>query len=341
MADNRPVLLTGASGFLAKHILLKLLAAGHQVRASVRMPARAEEVRRAVLPLLPAGAAAGLSFVTLDLLEDRGWTEALAGCRALIHTASPFPITEPARPEELIRPAVEGTLRALVAAQAAGVGRVVLTSSMVAVLWTGVQARRPATEADWTDPDAPGTSSYARSKTLAERAAWDFVAGTGRDMALTTINPGWILGPPLDTDIGSSLALVGRVLRGRDPMLPELGFVVVDVRDVAEMHVRALERPEAAGERFIAASGSLWLTDWGKILKAAYPHRRIPTRTAPRWLLRGLALFDGEIRASLPILGFYPEAVNDKARRDLGIDFIPPREALLAAADWLVRHEAV
>jgi len=338
---KRPVFVTGASGFLAKHIVLKLLEAGREVRASVRTAAKAEAVRKAVLPHLPPDAASRLSFVTLDLMRDAGWADALSGCVALIHTASPFPIKEPDEPMDVIRPALEGTMRALRAAQQAGVRRVVLTSSTVAVLGADSHAGRPATESDWADTDKPGTGAYTRSKTLAERAAWDFVARAGKGIALTTINPGWILGPPLDEDYGSSISLVRRVLRGRDPMLPELGFVVVDVRDVAEMHVRALDRPQAIGERLLAVSGSLSLPEWGRALKAAYPDRRIPTRTAPRFLLKVLSLFDGEIRAALPLLGQFPEASNQKARELLQMDFIPPKEALLASADWLARHQAI
>ena len=338
---KRPVFVTGASGFLAKHIVLKLLEAGREVRASVRSAAKAEAVRKAVLPLLPPDAASRLSFVTLDLTRDAGWTDALTGCLALIHTASPFPIKEPDEPMDLIRPALEGTMRALRSAQDAGVKRVVLTSSTVAILGSDSHAGRPATEVDWADTDRPGTSAYTRSKTLAERAAWDFVARAGKGIALTTINPGWILGPPLDADYGSSISLVRRVLRGRDPMLPELGFVVVDVRDVAEMHVCALDRPQSIGERLLAVSGSLSLPEWGRALKAAYPDRGIPTRAAPRWLLRALALFDAEVRAALPLLGQFPEASNQKARELLQMDFVAPKEALLASADWLVRHQQV
>lgn len=333
MPDESPVFVTGASGFLAKHVLLALLRDGHSVRASLRDAARADEVRAAVLPLLPPDAKARLEFVKLDLTSDAGWAEAMTGAKALLHTASPFPITQPKDPETLIRPAVDGTRRALMGAKAAGIDRVVLTSSAVAI-----NAGRPDghvyTEADWSDQNGPPAQPYPRSKVMAERAAWEIAAREG--LRLTTINPTFILGPPLDSHFGSSIGLVQRILKGRDPMVPELGLQIVDVRDVALAHVRALERPDTAGERFLTTSGSLWMTEWGRILKTVYPGRRMPTRAAPMIVLRILALFDGEIRAAIPRVGLDEEMSSAKAQAKLGIDFIPPREALIAAAKVLV-----
>lgn len=331
---DRPIVLTGASGFLARHVLIRLLAEGHQVRATLRTPSRAEEVRAAVLPQLAADAAARLDFVTLDLTADDGWDAALAGAGALIHTASPFPIAQPKDENELIRPAVDGTLRALKAAQRAGVGRVVLTSSIVAIVSPG--AHGPQDESKWTDLTLPGNTAYGKSKTLAERAAWDFVNGEGKGIALTTINPGLIVGPVLGNDLGSSAGLVLRMLKGRDPMQPRYGLPVVDARDVAAMHVLALTTPATEGERIIASAGSLWFAEMAQALKAAYPDRKIATREAPTLLLRSLALFDAEIRSILPRLGQKEEVSNAKARRLMGIDFIPPDQALVATARSLV-----
>jgi dihydroflavonol-4-reductase len=333
MTQDSPVLVTGASGFLAKHIVLALLREGYPVRASLRDPARAAEVRQAVLPHLPAGAERGLSFATLDLTRDEGWSEAMAGAAALIHTASPFPIAQPKDAEEVIRPAVDGTRRALRAAAAAGVGRVILTSSTTAIIGRRRDGR-VHTEADWSDAEDPPENPYTRSKVMAERAAWEIAGNEG--LALTAINPAFILGPPLDSHFGASIGLVRRVLRGRDPMLPRLGFPVVDVRDAALAHLRALARPETAGERFIAAAGALWMTDWGRILKQRWPDRRMPTRAAPKPLLRLLALFDGEVRAALPGVGHREEVSAAKAQDLLGIDFITPDRALLAAAEVLM-----
>jgi dihydroflavonol-4-reductase len=331
------VLLTGVSGFIAKHIALKLLNAGYAVRGTLRRMDRADEVRSALAPYLTEQAGE-LTFVQADLESDAGWADAMTGVTALIHTASPFPIAQPTDPAQVIRPAVEGTERVLKAAAAAGVTRVVLTSSTVAVL----NESKPDTlqdEADWCDVHLPTTTPYARSKTLAERLAWE-IAKT-RGLKLTTINPGLVFGPPLDQHYGSSLGLVERFLKGKDPMLPPLGLPIVDVRDVAEMHLRALQRPETEGRRYLASSGSMAFVDMGRTLKAAYPTRRIPTREAPQILVRALALFDPSIKSILPKLGHLERVSNARAVKEMGMEFIAPKAALLASADWLVKHRRI
>ncbi len=337
--DKPLALITGASGFIAKHIVLRFLQAGWAVRGTLRSPDRAEEVRAALRPHLDDKALARLTFAKADLNDDAGWSEAAAGAHVLIHTASPFPMSQPKDPADLVRPAVEGTLRALRAATAAGIRRAVVTSSTVAVIHegkTGIQD-----EADWCDLTAPGTTAYATSKTMAEKAAWDFVAKAAPGMHLTCINPGLVLGPPLDKHFGTSLNVVQRVLRGKDPMLPLIGFVCVDVRDVAEMHLRAVLRPETAGKRYLAAAGSMTLPDMGLVLKTAYPHRRIATRVAPLLLLRALALFDPALRGILPQIGHLPQVSNARAVRDMGMRFIEPADALRASAEWLVSQNAL
>jgi len=328
------VLLTGISGFIAKHVALKLLNAGYSVRGTLRRMNRADEVRAALAPYLTESAGE-LTFIQADLESDAGWAEAMAGVSALIHTASPFPIAQPKDPATVIRPAVEGTERVLKAAAAAGVTRVVLTSSTVAVINEG----KPDTlqdEADWCDTHLPTTTPYAKSKTLAERAAWEIAKARG--LKLTTINPGLVLGPPLDEHYGSSLSLVERFLKGRDPMLPPMGLPVVDVRDVAEMHLRALQRPETEGRRYLASSGSMAFVDMGRTLKAAYPTCRIPTREAPKAIVSLLALFDPTTKSILPKLGHLERVSNARAVSEMGMEFIAPKTALLASADWLVKH---
>lgn len=326
------VLLTGASGFIAKHVALQLLQAGHVVRGSVRTGARGGELRAALAPHLPPEALARLEVVELDLLADAGWGAAMAGISALVHTASPFPIAQPKNPDDVIRPAVEGTRRALEAAAAAGVRRVVLTSSTVAVLNESLDEVQD--EEDWCDLSLPSSTAYARSKTMAERLAWQ-IAGE-RGLALTTVNPGMVLGPPLDADTGSSVGLVRRILSGKDPMLPPFGFPVVDVRDVATVHLRALERPDSAGLRVIAAAGSLTLAGIGQVLKREWPARKIATREAPKWLMRLLALRDAEVRSILPKLGKLERVSNRRAIDVFGMQFIPAEQALLETARWLV-----
>lgn len=328
------ILLTGISGFVAKHCALALLRAGHTLRGSLRDPDRAAEVQAALAPHLEDSAALDrLSFVRLDLTQDDGWAQAAAGCTVLVHTASPFPIAQPRDPETLIRPAVEGTRRALRAAADAGVRRVVVTSSTAAVLngRPGVQD-----EDDWCDPDAPGVTAYSRSKTLAERAAWDVAAERG--LLLTAINPGFVLGRPLDAHFGSSIGLVRRILSGRDLMLPHVGFPVVDVVDVAEMHLRAVEMTSTIGQRFIGSAGAMWIDEMGRVLRAEYPDRRIATRAAPGLMLRALALFDPAVRSILPRLGHLDQVSNLRARQDMAMEFTPPEAALRASADWLIHH---
>jgi dihydroflavonol-4-reductase len=330
------VLLTGASGFIAKRITLDLLDAGHAVRGSLRSLKRADEVRAAVRPhLRDPDALDRLSFVELGLMRDAGWAEAMAGMTALIHTASPFPTVPPRDENELIRPAVDGTLRALRAAQSAGVMRVVLTSSVVAIEANAKVGREKLTEADWSDVSHPRSTPYYKSKTLAERAAWDFVAQYP-EMQLTTINPSLVLGRPLDADFGTSLQLIERILSGKDPMQPDIGFGIVDVADVSAMHLRALEQPESAGKRYIASGPSATMPEVARHLAKRFPNRRIATRVAPVFVLRLLGLFDRSVKTVLPALGAPPVFDGSRARKELGIEFIDWEVAVDRAADAIV-----
>jgi dihydroflavonol-4-reductase len=331
------IVLTGISGFIAKHVALKLLAAGHSVRGSLRNLGRADEVRAALAPHLDASAMGRLSFTALDLTRDDGWDAAMAGATALIHTASPFPIEQPKNPDDLIRPAVGGTLRALRAAHGAGITRVVLTSSTAAIVDTHKSGMQD--ETDWCNVDAPDTTAYSKSKTLAERAAWDFASAHG--LALTTINPGFVLGAALDLHYGSSLSVVERLLKGRDPMLADVSFTCVDVQDVALAHLRAIDRPQTAGLRIACVAGTLSLPDMARVLKASYPQRRIAQRIAPRSVLRLLALFDPSIRTILPSLGQVHHVANARARQELDIRFTSPEGALRASAEFLIRSGAI
>lgn len=333
----KTVLLTGVSGFIAKHVAAKLLAAGHSVRGSLRRMDRVDEVRAALMPIVGAEALQRLSFVALDLEQDAGWPQAMQGVDALIHTASPFPVAQPKDPQVLIRPAVDGTLRALKAAKAAGVSRVVLTSSTIALTNTAKSGLQD--EGDWCDPAAPDSSAYAQSKTLAERAAWAYATENG--LKLTTINPGFVMGPPLDSHYGSSIGVIGRILGGKDPMVPMIDFPVVDVRDVAEMHLRALETPDVAGLRILAVAGNMTMPAMAAILKRAYPDRRIATRIAPRFVLHILALFDPQIKAILPSIGKSHPISNARAKQVLNMQFIAPDAALRASADWLIAQKQV
>lgn len=335
MPESRHIFLTGITGFIAKRIAADLLVAGHRITGSLRSPDRGEEVRAAVTPHLAGPPGDRLRFVTLDLTRDAGWHEAMAGVDVLIHTASPFPLVQPKDPEALIRPAVDGTLRALRAAQAAGVTRVILTSSMAAVMHTGKPATR-LTEADWTDPASPTATAYDRSKTLAERAAWDFAAEHGLD--LTSVNPGLVVGRPLDRHYGTSLRVIERLMSGKDPAVPNFGLPVVDLADVSALHLAALDRPETVGKRLVGAERFMMAPDIARLLSEAYPDRRIATRIAPKPLLRLLALVDPSVRTVLPSLGLRL-TIDDSATRALtGITPRPAPEAILDSAAFLAQQ---
>jgi nucleoside-diphosphate-sugar epimerase len=312
------VLVTGGAGFLGAYCVRALLASGHEVRATVRAGSRA----------LPAGA----EVVVADLTADAGWREAVAGCEYVLHVASPFPLRAPKHEDELIAPARDGTLRVLRAANASSVRRVVLTSSFAAVGYSGPG---PFTEADWTDPE--GQSAYVKSKTLAERAAWAFAAETGLELAV--INPTAIFGPVLGTQRPTSVELIRR-LQGRLPGVPRVELGVVDVRDVADLHLRAMTNPAASGERFLAVAGDfMTVRDIARVLKTRMgaQARRVPTLQLPNWLVRLAAMRDPAVRQILPDLGKPKNATHAKATRVLGWTPRSSEEALVATAESLAR----
>ncbi|MBT5581009.1 MAG: aldehyde reductase [Acidimicrobiaceae bacterium] len=325
------VLVTGASGYIAKHIVRELVEQGHAVRASTRSEKRRAEIGA----LFPD---AEIDYVSLDLTSDEGWTEALDGVDVLMHTASPLPSDQPKDPQELIRPAVDGTKRALRAAHRAGVHRVILTSSVAAV-FKGANLTNGTTlnESDWTDPNSPRATAYDKSKTLAERAAWEFVAEHG-EMKLTTINPGGVFGPAMDMNYGALLGYVERFLDGGVPMVANLTFSIVDVRDVARMHVAAMDQPESSGERFIASAGDVSMVELARLLAEAYPDRKISTRKAPDFLIRGIATFVPMLRAVVQNLGMHNPIDGTKASTTFGFTYITPQEAVLESARYLVTN---
>lgn len=322
------VLVTGASGFIAKHIVRELLEQGFDVRGSIRSDRRRAELEA----LFGSGR---IEFAELDLDADDGWAEALEGVDALVHTASPFPAEQPKDPQDLIRPAVDGTRRAMRAARDAGVTRVVLTSSCAAFYKDPAKPRdERATEAHWTDPDGPDTTPYEASKALAERAAWDFAA-EHPEMQLTAIAPGAVFGPPLDPHFGTSLEIVEQVLDADFPMYPDINMPVVDVRDVARAHVAALTTPESIGRRLPANAGALSMIQVAETLSAAYPERRIATRRAPDLLVRIGAKFSPVMALAARNLGRNGDVDGTAAEHILGFRYVPSREALLASAGFL------
>ena len=334
------VLLTGISGFLGGHVALALLKAGYIVRGSVRNLDKAEGVRAT---LTRAGAdVSRLEFVALDLLSDKGWDEAMEGVRYLQHTASPFVIDLPEDKMELVRPAVEGTERALKAALSAGVERIVLTSSMAAIAYGHDKGRtKPFTDADWTDLNGRDVNAYVESKTLAEQRAWDIMRAADRDADLTTINPSAILGPLLDRDPGTSALIVKRLLDGSVPALPRLPFVIVDVRDIADAHVAAMTAESARGRRLPMGERSMLMGEVADIVRQAAPGRRVPRLKMPDWAVRIYAVFDRDVRGVLNELGVLKSLDSSGAIALLGRPLIPADQAIAATTHALIEHRIV
>lgn len=338
------VLLTGATGYIAKHIALQLLEAGYHVRGTVRDLSRGAEVMAAVRPHLTDATdlETRLTFVALDLKRDDGWADAMAGVDVLMHTASPFPMVQPSDENDVIRPAVDGALRALRAAQAAGVNRVIMTSSTAAISGSPLPVGDTSyDETNWTDPDDPDITAYTKSKTLAERAAWDFVQDDAQDMQLTVINPGFVVGAPLDARFGTSVGVIARMLRRKDPMLPKLGFTTVDVLDVAEMHVAVIDKPDSIGQRIMTVDRFMWFSDMAQAIKAAHPDRRVVTRVAPDVVVKFLGLFDPAIRSIIPSLGRQDKVDNSRARAALGRGMRQAHKSVASTASYLIDNKLV
>ena len=328
------VLVTGGSGYIAGFLIRQLLAEGWRVHTTMRNPAREAALR----PLL-GGDADRLRFFVADLTADAGWAEAMAGCSHVAHVASPFSTTAPRHEDELIVPARDGVLRALHFARAAGVTRFVQTSSVAAIAYGHPRGTmRRYTEADWTDLAGPGVYAYVKSKTIAERAARDWVAAEGGALEFVSVNPSAVLGPVWNADFSPSIETVRQLLGGLLPGCPDLGFGIVDVRDVADLHVRALTAPGLAGERFIAAGPFLKLIDVARILKAELPGeaRKVPTRRLPDWLVRIAAVFNPMIRQITGELGNVRDTDASHALAVLGWQTRPVDQSIVDCARSLI-----
>lgn len=333
MADR--VLVTGGSGYIAGFLIRQLVAEGWTVHTTVRDLAKEAAVRR-----LLAVDDSRLHVFAADLNADAGWAEAAAGCSHVAHLASPLPAGVPRHPDELIVPARDGALRALRAARAAGATRFVMTSSVAAIAYGRGRGVHHFTEADWTQLDKPGLTPYVRSKTIAERAARDWVAAEGAGLEFCTINPSVVLGPVWSRDYSASVVIVRKLLDGSVRACPNFGFGIVDVRDVADHHIRAMTNPAARGERFLSVAGNFMrLIRVSEALRQGLGERakKAPTRELPNWMVRLAALRDSGIKQFVPELGKVRNATNEKSRRLLGWSPRSPEDAIVATGESLLR----
>ena len=339
MAENGKVLVTGGSGFLGGWCIATLLGKGYAVRSTLRDTSREGEVRDAVAA---AGMAAdGLEFAQADLTKDEGWSEAVAGCDYVLHVASPLPAQQPKDANDLLVPARDGTLRVLRASLDAGVKRVVMTSSVAAVRGSADHGERTLTEDDWSDAGDTDMTPYSRSKTAAEKAAWELVRERGAEDRLAAVNPGAIIGPLLSDDPSYSLQSIERMLGGM-PGVPKLGFSFVDVRDVADLHVLAMTSPDAGGERFIAVNKFLWMNEVGAVLRERLGERarKVPTRTVPNIAVRVMSLFDPPVRSVVSDLGKRVDYSAEKAKTRLGWAPRPVEDSIADTAESLLARRS-
>ncbi len=334
------VLVTGGSGFIGSHAIVQLLAAGHKVRTTVRSLEREAHVRSLVKQGAGLEPDERLTFYEADLLVDGGWKRAVEGCDYVLHMASPFPAQVPKDENELIVPAREGTLRVLRAARDAEVKRVVLTSSFAAVGYGHAPQSAPFTEKDWTDLNGEGISPYVKSKTLAERAAWEFIGREGWRLELAVVNPVGVFGPVLGADYATSILIVQKMLEGALPGCPRLKFGVVDVRDVVDMHLRAMTDPAAKGERFLAVAGDFkWIVEMAQVLKSRMGDaaKKVPARQLPDFVVKLAAMKDSAVKQIIPELGIEKNATSEKAQRVLGWAPRSWEDAVAATGESLVK----
>ena len=336
MNSPETVLVTGGSGFIGGWCVIRLLQQGYTVRTTVRSLARENSVRATLGKVVDAQDR--LSFHAAELTSDVGWDVATSGCDFVLHVASPVTLSQPKNPDELIAPARDGTRRVVEAGIKAGVQRIVLTSSVAAASRNATLVESVSDETVWTDLNDPNVSAYARSKTLAERMAWDLIASSGGATTLVAVNPSVVLGPVLSGDYSASVQVVERMLSGMAPGIPRLGFNFVDVRDVADLHIRAMTAPEAAGQRFIAAGTFGWMADLAILLRARLGDaaNKVPTRRVPDFLVRLAALVNKELRTAAPRLGQKRDFTSAKAQATLGWRPRPLEETVLDCARSLI-----
>ncbi len=333
----KTVLITGISGFIAKHTAVEFLNAGYKVRGTVRSKAKGEKVIETIAKYADG---AKVEIFEADLSSDAGWDEAVKDCDCVAHIASPFPLNQPKDENELIKPAVDGTLRVLRAAKKAGVKRFVQTSSLVAVMFGHGHDKLNFNEDDWSNLNGPGMNPYNKSKTLAEKAGRDFIAAEGGNMHYSTINPGLVMGPSLDEEIGTSLELVQMFLAGKYPGAPKLKMPVVDVRDIAKMHLLAMETDEPSGGRYAGVSEMSWMMEISTALRNGLGDgaKKVPKFELPNFMLKLVGLFGPAAKSIIPELGIDRGFDNSRTKKALGVEFIPMEEAAVASGKSLIEH---
>ncbi|MEM6630895.1 MAG: aldehyde reductase [Bacteroidota bacterium] len=335
---KQTVLLTGVSGFLGSHTAIQLLEKGYRVLGTLRNMDRAESMREIIAKYTQHIGA--LDFAQAELLDERVWIELMKGITYVQHIASPFPKVLPKDEKELLVPAKKGTLNILQAAATQGVKRVVVTSSTGAIVYGKPKGQRAGiySEEDWTDETyKEDVTAYFRSKTVAEKAAWDYINSTKGELELAVVCPGAILGPLLEQDFSASANIVIKTMDGSSPAIPKIGFDMVDVRSVADLLIRAMELPEAAGERFIGSAGYLSFKEVANSLRQAYPDRKIPQSVLPNFAVRLFARIDPTLKPILNDLGIERRVDNRKAKEVLGWNPKTPKEAVLACAESVIK----
>ncbi|WP_440793250.1 SDR family oxidoreductase [Pedobacter sp. 22226] len=336
MENRETVLVTGGSGFIASYCIITLLQNGYKVKATLRSLKKTALVKQM---LREAGITnfEDLSFAEAELSNEKSWENAAQGCQYVIHTASPTPNTDAKTDDDFVKPAVNGVLFVLKAAKKAGVKRVVLTSAFGAV-GMGTVKKTPYTEEDWTELNDT-VAPYQRSKTISEKAAWDFIENEGAGMELSVVNPTGVLGPVLSNDFSHSIQTIRQMLNGEMRSCPKLIFGYVDVRDVADLHFKAMTMPQANGQRFLAVAGkSVSFLDIAHILRRNLGQKaaKVPTKEIPNWLIRLLATFNPKLKMLTPLLGSIKHASNEKAKNLLGWQPRGNEEAILATANSLI-----
>ncbi len=340
---DETVLVTGGTGFVGIHCILQLLQQGYRVKTTIRSLSKMNDV----IEMLKVGGIQDfekIDFIETDLTIDRNWDKAMENCTYVMHVASPIFLRIPDHEDEMIKPAVEGTIRVLKAAKKAGVKRVIMTSNFGAIGYSHKDKTTLITEKEWTDPAERGLSPYNKSKVLAERAAWDFIESEGGDLELSVINPMGIFGPSLSPVLSSGFGLLQKLIDGSMKALPNINLGIVDVRDVADLHIRAMEYPEAGGQRFLALSGgTMSLIDISRLIKKEMPDfaKKASLKLVPDWIIRISAIFSKQAKSILPLVGVYRNASNDKAKRMLNWKPRSNEEALLSAVESMIKWGAV